>query len=143
MAVNPPFNIVNAELELLAASKEQGFPVVFKDWDRIHDLVEKLPGPERVAGHLAWVAVESAVASILALIPWTAAYSQLDQRAHFDFAWVTPTLIVLGSFSIIVAGLSFWYDHNAKEELTRTAKHICEDMDAIAARYRPAREEAT
>lgn len=136
MASNLKFNVVNAELELVTAAKEQGFPILFREWDRIHDLVNGMPGPERVAGHLAWASVESAIAAAIALIPWTAAYSQLDAEAHLDFAWVTPALIFLVVGSAVIAALSFWYDHSAKGEQARTAKHICDDMDALARPFR-------
>lgn len=85
-------NVVNTELELVAATKEQGFPVNFKDWDRIHDLVKALPGPERVAGHLAWAMLETAIGAGLALVPWTAAYDTLTDQNKLRFAWVTPVL---------------------------------------------------
>lgn len=142
MAAERPFNVVNLELELVAAAKEQGFSVSFREWDRIHDLIAVLPGPERVAGHLAWAAVESAVGALIALIPWTAAYSVLDDRGQLQFAWVTPILVVLFVFSVALSAISFWFDHTVKGEHARTAVHICEDMDAIVRPFRPSRPDA-
>src|SRR5258706_14626801 len=106
MAINPPFNIVNAELELISASKEQGFPVPFREWDRIRALIAALPGPERVAANLAWSCVAVVASAVLALITWAPAYRQLDDKAKLEFAWVTPTLVVIGVACVVVASLA-------------------------------------
>jgi len=136
LAANPPFNVVNAELELVTAAKEQGFPVMFRDWDRIRALVAALPGPERIASNLAWSCVAVAASAGLALITWPPAYRVLDDKAKLEFAWVTPTLVAIAAACVVIAGISFWFDNHVKRDVLRSSTHICEDMDAIASRYR-------
>jgi hypothetical protein len=107
------------------------FPVLVRDWDRIHRRVSDLANPISWARDLAWSCVALGGACVLALIPWLPAYHALDRDSKLAFDWVTPALVIGAGACAVIAVISFVQHAKVDEVVRRDVSHVLEEMDEI------------
>jgi hypothetical protein len=107
------------------------FPMLVRDWDRIHRRVADLANPISWARDLAWSCVTLCGACLLALIPWLPAYEALGPDSRLTFAWVTPALVIGAIACAVIAAISFVLHSRVDKVIRRDVAHVLEEMDEI------------
>jgi hypothetical protein len=111
-------------------SPEDWFPLRHADWARLHSRVESLAEPVPYIGQLGWACVGFGGSALFALIPWTAADSQLLAAAHDHYAWVTPSLAIFGIASFVVSAFCLCINRRIRRQQRATLAQVLEDMDS-------------
>lgn len=110
---------------------EVSFPMRVSDWKRMRAKVESLRTKRRDWAALAWAAIGLAAGAGLGLIAWLPASATLTDAQRAGFAWITPTLIVVGLACIVIAILAFLSASDFAKAERATALELAEEMDAI------------
>ena len=98
---------------------------------RVEDLANPLP----YLGQLGWASVSIASGSLLALIPWLGAYSQLPQLAQLHYAWISPLLwSISGAFTLIAAS-SFIAHLRVRRHNVVTVDSVVEEFNEVLQGY--------
>ena len=112
-------------------------------WARIRARVKAMTDPLPYLGQVGWACVGIAVSAFLALIPWTAAYSQLPPRAQVHYAWISPLLAVTGIFTVVVAIFCLVVNRRMRQREAVTVTSVLTEMDAIYEPHAPAQRGAS
>ncbi len=110
---------------------EDWFALRHSDWRRIRERVEKLTDPLPYIGQVGWASVGIGGGAILALLPWTAAYSQLPVSAHNHYAWITPALVIMGVAAVVIAVLCLLANRQMRNRDKATVASVLSDMDDV------------
>ncbi len=110
---------------------EDWFALRHSDWKRIRRRVENLTDPLPYIGQVGWASVGIGSGALLALLPWTAAYSQLPTPSHNHYAWITPTLMILGVAAFVVAALCLFANRQMRNRDKTTVSSVLSDMDDV------------
>lgn len=115
---------------------EPGFHLAFRDWERFSARLKAVKEPEKFAANLGWTCVGVALSGVFGLILWLVSWMQMDPVTHQTFVWVWPVTVGLLVACGIVAWVSFRFDAVMATVRTNRPSEVCEDIDAIAERYR-------
>lgn len=110
------------------------------DWTRIREHVGQLSNPLPYAANVGWTFLSIAVCAFVAYLPWAGAQSQLDIKAQLHYAWVSPSLVIFGFASSVIAAISSFYAHAWSEHVKLDVAQVARDMDAVYAPHKSARE---
>jgi hypothetical protein len=109
---------------------EAWFPLRHTDWARIRSRVQSLENPTPYIGQLGWACVGIGSGALLALIPWTAADSQLPAHAQDHYAWITPLLAVVGIASFAIASICLYLNIQIRQQRRTSVAQLLDEMDA-------------
>lgn len=115
----------------LAMPKEETFLVREKDWARIRRRIDSAQKHRREFSAVGWTCVGISVSTVLSGISWAPAYRVLPPDQMPEFAWVWPTIILLGIAGLVVAAAMFWAAHITKSAAGTSIEEVLEDMDEI------------
>jgi hypothetical protein len=110
---------------------EEYIPIREADWKRLRTLVQNLVHPLPYLGQIGWASVGVASSTVLTLIPWLAAYSQLPSRGQLHYAWVSPLLVIVSVAFTIIAGFCLIVNYVVRQRNAATAKTVLAEMDYI------------
>jgi hypothetical protein len=110
---------------------EDWFALRHADWQRIRGRVAELTNPLPYIGQVGWASVGIGGGAFLALLPWTAAYSQLLGHAQNHYAWITPALTIIGVAAFVVAGMCLFANRKIRERDRATVASVLSDMDNV------------
>ena len=80
---------------------------------------------------LAWALSGVSVSSTVAWLPWQASYSQLAKKAHYHYAWVGPTLIIMGAAAGLIAIGCFIGTGRARKRRNEEANNVLDEVNLL------------
>lgn len=122
--------------ELTVSSEpEQHFAIRHTDWRQLQKKLARIKNPAPSLAAVAWTCVGIAAASVVAYLPWTAAYAELPAKAQLHYSYISPLLVILAIATAALAIILFIVNYNVKRVNVVSIDNVLEDMDDIYAPY--------
>ena len=126
----------NAQIQLpglvvTVPGPQEGIPVSVTDLQRLQRLATAMKKQGRYFEDLAWALSGISISSFLTWLPWQASYSQLAKTAHYRYAWVGPTLIIMGAAAGLIAIGSFIATRRSRNERNDEAKEVLAEVNLL------------
>lgn len=119
--------------QLTVGQPDPVFPVSHRAWQRLRSRVESLEHPIPWAQNAQWTCFGIAPSAFLAWFAWLPAYSQLPSSAQLTYAWISPTMLIVGIAALAFAILCIIMNRSVHGQMGREVKHLVEDMDELHA----------
>jgi hypothetical protein len=134
-AEGSPPSITLPRMAIRTPREEVYFFIREADWTRMTSRIQDLANPLPYLGQLGWASVGIASGSLLALIPWLGAYSQLPQLAQLHYAWISPLLLSISGAFTLIAASSFIAHLLVRRRNVVTVKALVAEMNEIHRSY--------
>jgi hypothetical protein len=117
------------------AAQEDRFPVRDTDWLELRGKIANLKKPAPYLAGVGWTCVGISVVTLSALLVWLPADSDLPVKAHTQYVFVTPLLIIAAVAGVVISVFSFVVGHQTRQLRLTTVEDVLTDMDALYEPY--------
>jgi len=104
------------------------------DWRQLQKKLERIKNPTPSLSALAWTCVGVAAGSVVAYLPWTAAYAELPPKAQLHYSYISPLLVILAIAAAFLSIVLFIVNYNLRKVNVVSIDNVLEDMNEI---YQP------
>ena len=119
----------------MPALHDNQFPVLRNDWLQLRRKIANLKQPVPYLASVSWTCVGITAATLLALIAWLPVDSALPNKAHIQYMFVMPMLIIAVIAGVVVAIFTFAVVHQTKQMRGAAVDEVLTDMATIYEPY--------
>lgn len=128
---------INAALSMPLPESEERMAIRRSDWSRLRREAEEMVNPIPNASQWGFFTAGSAIALLVAWLPWQAAFDAMQPPQRMKWAWVTPALLIGTCAFVVLTAFCIWIDKKVRAHLRSQNRLFCDDMDAIESVHPP------